>query len=78
MIVNDNNQAALSILSLVSLKSCIYRAGQCEEVSHHCCLVTAAQQVHLTSHKPSPGLFLTNARVNITQQTVLAVKLCGN
>lgn len=42
MIVNNNNQAALSILSLVSLKSCIYRAGQCEEVSHHCCLVTAS------------------------------------
>lgn len=35
----------------------IWRAGQRENVSGFCCQVTAALAAHLTSHKPSLGLF---------------------
>ena len=52
---NDRDETTLAILSLVSLKACIYRAGQCEEVSHHCCLVTAALQAHLAKPQSAAG-----------------------
>lgn len=54
IVIKKNTQQSVNV-------NYIWRAGQRENVSGFCCQVTAALAAHLTSHKPSLGLFSTDS-----------------